>query len=92
MDERHRNLRQALDENRAQSAALTEEEAALHRELAAVHTKLEAARRSKRQLPLANVLLASTMVGDAGRVAVAFKAPVERRHTAGIRMPRRADP
>ena len=71
LDERHRNLRSALEENRVQANALTEEEAALHRELAAVHTKLEAARRSKRQLPLANVLLASpcdvpwsTMVGD----------------------------
>jgi len=71
LDERHRTLRQALDENRAQSTALTAEEAALHHELAALHSKLEATRRTKRQLPLANVLIASpcdvpwtSMVGD----------------------------
>ena len=71
LEERNRMLRRALDESRARSSALTEEEAGLHRELAALHTKLEAARRTKRQLPLATVLVASpcdvpwtSMVGD----------------------------
>ena len=71
LEERYRNLRRALDENRAQSSALTDEEAGLHRELATLHSKLEAARRMKRQLPLANMIIASPcdvpwaqMVGD----------------------------
>jgi hypothetical protein len=74
LEERHQHLRRALDENRQQSRALTEEEAALHRELAALHTKLSTVRSPKRQLPLANVLIASpcdvpwtSMVGDERR-------------------------
>ena len=59
LDERHENLRRALDENRAKSSALTEEEAAIHRELASVHARLDSARRAKRRLPVAKMLVAS---------------------------------
>jgi hypothetical protein len=60
LEERHRMLRRSLEENRARSEAVREEQASLHRELAALHHELgNEPRRPRRALPLANILIAS---------------------------------
>src|SRR5688572_16040525 len=72
LEERHRMLRRSLDENRARSAALSNEQAMLHQELAELHRVLGTEpRRPKRPLPLAHMVVASpcdvpwdTMVGS----------------------------
>lgn len=72
LEERHRQLRRALEETRARSSALSREEAQLHQELAKIHRELEArARAPRRSLPMVSMLIASPcdvpwekMVGD----------------------------